>query len=123
MVFADRSRSARTRPWLAALPVTVALGFALSAWGADARPNVLLITLDTTRADHLGCYGYPRPTSPHLDQLCREAQVYTRAFATSSWTLPSHASLFTGKFSSSHGAINDPDGPLVLTDAIEGPAA
>ena len=123
VVFADRSRSARTRPWLAALPVTVALGFALSVWGAGARPNVLLITLDTTRADHLGCYGYPRPTSPHLDQLCREAQVYTRAFATSSWTLPSHASLFTGKFSSSHGAINDPDGPLVLTDAIEGPAA
>lgn len=91
------------------------------AAAARGRLDVLVITLDTTRADHLGCYGYARPTSPHLDRLCQASHVYTRGFATSSWTLPSHASLFTGKFSSSHGAINDEAGPLKLSDEIEGP--
>lgn len=68
------------------------------------RPDVLLITLDTTRRDHLSLYGYERATSPNLDDLGREAVVYTNAQATSSWTLPSHASLFTGLFPRSHGA-------------------
>ena len=61
------------------------------------RPPVVLLSLDTTRVDHLGCYGYARPTSPHLDRLAAESVLYTHAVATSSWTLPSHASLFTGK--------------------------
>jgi arylsulfatase len=82
-----------------------------------------LITLDTTRTDRLGCHGYPHPTSPHLDQLASQAVIYKRAVSTSSWTLPAHASLFTGKFTASHGARYDPDGPLRLTDGIEGPAA
>ncbi|MCP3907177.1 MAG: sulfatase-like hydrolase/transferase, partial [Oceanicoccus sp.] len=68
------------------------------------KPNIILITLDTTRADRLGCYGYRRRTSPNLDKLAEESVLYTRAIAPSSWTLPSHASLFTGKFTSSHGA-------------------
>jgi arylsulfatase A-like enzyme len=88
---------------------------------APPRPNVVLISLDTTRADHLGVYGYSRPTSPNLDRLARDSIVYTRAYATASWTLSSHASLFTGKFPTSHGAIHDADGPLKLTDAISGP--
>ena len=79
------------------------------------------MTLDTTRADHLGCYGYARPTSPNLDALARESLVFTRARSTSSWTLPAHASLFTGKFPKSHGAHYDPEGPLLLADAIEAP--
>ncbi len=82
------------------------------------RPNVLLVTLDTTRADHLGCYGYPRATSPNLDDLAREATVYTRAIAPGTWTLPSHASLFTGKCPASHGVRYDPTGPLMLSSAI-----
>ncbi len=82
---------------------------------------MLLITLDTTRRDRLGCYGYSRKTSPNLDALAERSQVFDRAVAASSWTLPSHASLFTGKFSSSHGADYDPDGPLRLTQAIPGP--
>ena len=82
------------------------------------RPNVLLITLDTTRADHLSCYGYFRQTSPNLDKLAAESVLYTRAIATSSWTLPSHASLFTGKFTSSHGARYDENGPLFLASAV-----
>lgn len=82
------------------------------------RPNLVLVTLDTTRADHLGCYGYARPTSPVLDALAAEATVYTRAIAPGTWTLPSHASLFTGKCPTSHGARYDVDGPLVLSSAI-----
>lgn len=85
------------------------------------RPNVLLITLDTTRPDRLSAYGYEKPTSPNLDRLAEESIVYDRAFSTSSWTLPAHASLFTGKFPTSHGARWDPEGPLVLTRAIRGP--
>jgi len=86
-----------------------------------SRANVVLITLDTTRADHLGFYGYERDTSPNLDSLAQQSMVYTRAYATSSWTLPTHASLLTGKFPTSHGARWDAEGPLILTDAIAGP--
>jgi len=102
-------------------PLLLAL---LAAAGCSRRPegpNILLITLDTTRRDHLGFYGYDRPTSPNLDRLAAESVVYTNAYATSSWTMPTHASMFTGKFPSAHGATYDPDGPLHLDSAIGGP--
>lgn len=86
-----------------------------------AKPNVLLITLDTTRADRLGVYGHTRPTSPVLDALARDGAWYERAYTVATWTLPAHASLFTGKYPKSHGARYDPEGPLVLGEAIEGP--
>jgi arylsulfatase A-like enzyme len=84
---------------------------------AGDRPNILFITLDTTRADRLSCYGYPLPTSPRLDALASESILYTRARSTTSWTLPAHASMFTGKYPSSHGAMEDENGDLVFTDA------
>ncbi|RIK99157.1 MAG: hypothetical protein DCC71_20530 [Proteobacteria bacterium] len=87
-----------------------------------ARPNVLLITLDTTRADRLGVYGYERPTSPHLDALAAEGAHWERAYSTSTWTLPSHASLFTGRYPRTHGADYDANGPFTLGDAVAGPA-
>ncbi len=89
--------------------------------GRIERPNVALITLDTTRRDRLGFHGYSRPTSPNLDALAARSVVFDRAVAASSWTLPSHASIFTGRFPSSHGADYDPEGPLRLTQAIDGP--
>ena len=98
----------------------LALGFTRCR-GRIEKPNVVLMTLDTTRRDRLGCYGYSRPTSPNLDALAERSVVFDRAVAASSWTLPSHASIFTGKFPSSHGADYDPQGPLRLTQAIEGP--
>lgn len=67
-------------------------------------PDILLITLDTLRADHLGCYGYERRTSPRIDELAAVATLYSRAYAAAPWTLPSHASLFTGKYPAEHGA-------------------
>ena len=70
----------------------------------DSPPNVVVIVLDTVRVDHLSCYGYARKTTPNLDALAAGADRYTLARATAPWTLPSHASLFTGKFSHEHGA-------------------
>jgi arylsulfatase A-like enzyme len=61
-------------------------------------PNVLLIVLDTVRADHLSLYGYRRPTSPTLERLARRGVRFDEARATAPWTLPSHASLFTGRW-------------------------
>ena len=88
-----------------------------------AHPNVLILSLDTTRADRLGIYGYGRPTSPVLDALAHDGAWYERAHTTATWTLPAHASLFTGKFPTSHGAQYDPQGPLVLGGQIHGPEA
>jgi arylsulfatase A-like enzyme len=85
---------------------------------AGKPPNLVLVTLDTTRADHLGLYGYERYTSPELDELAKESRVYENAYSTSSWTLPSHASLFTGLYPSSHGARYDEDGELLLSAAL-----
>jgi arylsulfatase A-like enzyme len=83
-------------------------------------PDVLLVTLDTTRVDHLSPYGYERDTSPNLSRLAADGVAYTRAYSVASWTLPSHASLFTGKYPSSHGASHDPEGALVLGAGVEG---
>jgi arylsulfatase A-like enzyme len=61
-------------------------------------PNVLLVVLDTVAAEHLSLHGYNRPTSPTLESLARRGVRFERAQATSSWTLPSHAGFFTGKW-------------------------
>ncbi len=61
-------------------------------------PNVLLIVLDTVRADHLSLYGYHRATTPNLDQLAKRGIRFDKVRATAPWTLPSHASMFTGRW-------------------------
>jgi arylsulfatase A-like enzyme len=60
--------------------------------------------MDAVRTDHLSCYGYPLPTTSHLDHLAEEGARFTNAISTGGWTVPTHASLFTGTFPSSHGA-------------------
>ncbi len=70
----------------------------------DARPNVVLVVLDTQRIDRLGCYGYDRPTTPRLDAFAADARVYETCLSAGVWTLPSHASIFTGLFPCEHGA-------------------
>lgn len=88
----------------------VACLFALACSGTPTAPapvadgpNVLLIVWDTTRADHLTPYGYGRDTTPRLQAFAEQAVVYERAVSPGMWTLPSHASLFTGLPVSSHG--------------------
>lgn len=65
---------------------------------APEAPNVLLIVLDTVRADHLSLYGYHRDTSPNLARLAAKGVRFAHARSTAPWTLPSHASLFTGRW-------------------------
>ncbi|MEM9798780.1 MAG: sulfatase [Planctomycetota bacterium] len=72
----------------------------------EERPNVLLIVLDTLRADRLGCYGYDRPTSPFLDAYAATGVLYEQAWSSAPWTLPSHVSLFTSTYGSEHGAFD-----------------
>jgi arylsulfatase A-like enzyme len=66
--------------------------------------NVLLLILDTVRADYLSLYGAPEQTSPRLSEWSQRGTVFEQSYATSSWTTPSHASLFTGHYPSAHGA-------------------
>lgn len=105
------------RAWL---PMLFALA-SLAACDRERRerPPIVLITLDTTRADHLRCYGYARDTSPSLDRLAADGAIFTQAYAVTSWTLPSHASLFTGKFPTAHGAQYDPEGPLSIVQGLD----
>ncbi len=67
------------------------------------RVNLLLITVDTLRADRLGCYGYDKPTSPAIDRLAGESVRFDNAITPSSWTLPSVISILTGLYPSAHG--------------------
>lgn len=69
-------------------------------------PNVLVVVLDTVRADHVSAYGYRRPTTPTIDRLAAEGTLFERAYSTSSWTLPAHGSLMTGLRPRDHGATD-----------------
>ena len=105
----------RTLPWVAATVLIVAVGIQGASWLRERQAiaglpparsdaiNVLVIVPDTLRADHLSAYGYIRPTSPNIDRLARQGVLFDQAFATSSWTAPSHASLLTGLYPSQHG--------------------
>ena len=79
---------------------------------APGRPNIILVTMDTARADHMGLYGYARENTPNLAALRKDATLYTNSIAASSMTLTSHASIFTGLYPQSHGAFMlPPDSP------------
>jgi arylsulfatase A-like enzyme len=67
-----------------------------AAEGPADRPNIVFIVTDTVRRDHLGCYGYSKDTSPNIDALAKNGIRFDKAVATSSWTIPSLMSMFTG---------------------------
>jgi len=117
---AARMVNGRPERWLPLIKkVTIALGTIFVVWGSSIRiwrnsaewrwrrsaaaapadaPNVLLLILDTVRAENLGVYGYSRATSPVIDSVARDAAVFNQAFSTGGWTLPSHCSFFTGRY-------------------------
>jgi len=70
----------------------------------QGAPNVLIVVMDTVRADHVSGLGYQRATTPHLDGLASQGVLFENAISTSSWTLPAHASLLTGRYPFEHGA-------------------
>jgi arylsulfatase A-like enzyme len=80
-----------------------------------ARPNVVMIVLDTTRADILSAYGYPKPTSPSLSLVASEGILFQQAMTTDFWTLPAHASLLTGEYPAVHQATAETN---ALSDGI-----
>jgi arylsulfatase A-like enzyme len=105
----NRHVHTRLGPWMIAVPFLVAL--CTLSYGRVREfsqtttlpkpansPNVLIIIVDTLRADHLSPYGYARDTSPYLNQLARQGVLFQNAIAPSSWTLPSHASMLTGAY-------------------------
>lgn len=90
---------------VAAFALASVVGFAC---GRDSRPDVLLIVLDTVRADHLPMYGYARDTAPGLAELARDGVVYRNAISPDTWTAPSHASLLTDLMPTVHLAQPGP---------------
>ncbi len=87
----------------ALLVAGVVAALALGCGRGAPPPNIVLIVIDTLRADHLGCYGYIRDTSPVLDGFARKALRFDAAFATAPWTPPSMASIFTGLYPTENG--------------------
>lgn len=71
------------------------------------KPNIIFIALDTLRSDRLACYGYEKNTSPNIDRFAEKGILFENAIASSCWTLPSQASMFTGLFPSEHGATDE----------------
>ena len=96
----------------------------LSANPQGEGPNVVVVTVDTLRADHLGCYGYPRPTSPFLDSIAAQGTLCADATAAAAWTKPATATILTGLHPSRHGALYHgsllqlPDGKQTLAEAF-----
>ncbi|HEX9698798.1 MAG TPA: sulfatase [Acidobacteriota bacterium] len=83
----------------------VLAGLAMACAPSGPPPSVIVIVIDTLRADHMGLYGYQEhPTTPNLDARSGSAAVFERAFSTSSWTLPAIGSLFTGQLPGRHAA-------------------
>jgi arylsulfatase A-like enzyme len=96
-------RTATTGPLLALgmlVVVVVAVWAPHGRWSGD----IVLIVVDTLRADHVSLYGYPRRTTPHLETFARDAVTYVNAISPATWTVPAHGSLFTGRWPSFHGA-------------------
>jgi arylsulfatase A-like enzyme len=98
--------------FLASAPTEAGMSDSADAAGTDdaaagGAGNVLFVVLDTVRKDHLTPYGYDRQTTPVLGAFAEEARVYENAVAQAPWTLPSHASMFTGLYPSDHAATQE----------------
>ncbi len=101
----EKSSSAPVRERCTALCMLASIALLACTEAPTSPPNLILISIDTLRADHLGTYGYERDTSPHLDAFARRGVVFENALAPSSWTLPSHATMMTGLAPIRHGAL------------------
>lgn len=70
------------------------------------NPNIILISIDTLRSDHLSCYGYQRTTTPHIDKIAEKGVLFKNGYSTAVWTPPAHASMLTGYYPSQHKVIH-----------------
>ena len=133
-----RPDSGRRATWPRALVLAAAVvGLGIAAWflatarsrsAVDLRDassfNILLLTLDTTRADHLGCYGDAGARTPNLDRLAREGVRFSRVTCPAPLTLPSHCSIMSGLYPLAHGVRNNghdlPSGVRTLAEILKG---
>jgi len=125
-------RGGLTRPGVVAtLILLVAIGFTVAGWLApggtqekktvaatakEGAPPVILIAVDTLRADHLSTYGYEANKTPNIDSLANDGVRYAETYGQASWTRPSFATIFTGQYPSSHGAVHKSS---LLPDRVE----
>lgn len=100
------------RQWLSVLLVIAGLAAAFAWWQRPRQPAFLLITLDTTRADRVGSYGYAAARTPALDALAESGIRFSSAYATAPLTLPSHATMMTGLYPPEHGLRTNGKGRL-----------
>lgn len=82
------------------------LNFGQKLFNSPSGPNVILIVPDALRADHLGCYGYSRPTSPQIDKFAADALIFEKAMSNSPWTKPSMGTVFTSIYPHEHQAFS-----------------
>jgi arylsulfatase A-like enzyme len=115
-VFADSaSRAGKLlRRWIPLAAIVLSLGvlaipaiYASLVDPAPTRRNVLLVVLDTVAAGHMRVYGYARDTTPELEALAKRGTLFAHAYTVAGWTLPSHASMFTGVWPVRHGATQE----------------
>ena len=92
-----------TRPGRATLVAALVLAGLPACSGPRTATRIVIVTLDTTRADRLGCYGYAPTATPHLDRLAAEAVLFENAVSSVPTTLPSHSTMFTGLYPQDHG--------------------
>ena len=118
----DISSFSRTYRRLRGFALGVTLLLAMSC-GGPPTGSVILVVVDTLRADHLGLYGYDRPTSPNLDAWAKDGRVFDHAYAPSPWTLPSFASIYTGRWPLIHqggrAGVRAPDGSPTSLAPVE----
>ncbi|MBP6909496.1 MAG: sulfatase-like hydrolase/transferase [Acidobacteria bacterium] len=127
-----KARKARVSPWIIACLILLLAGLAalirLRSPRLDLKSapafNLLLITLDTTRADHLGCYGDKEARTPNLDRLAAEGWRFNRVYCSAPLTLPSHATILTGLEPVAHSIRNNghylPAGVKTITELLAG---
>jgi arylsulfatase A-like enzyme len=108
----------RTSPWIVAAWILAFAEIQGGKWlhernvvahlppAMPGAPNVLVIVVDTLRADHVSAYSYARPTSPNFDRIAQQGVLFENAVSTTSWSLPSHVSLLTGRYQFEHGLGN-----------------
>jgi arylsulfatase A-like enzyme len=96
----------------------LALALAACGGGPEAPRSIVLVSIDTLRADHVGAYGYGRATTPFLDRMASEGILFERAFTSAAWTLIAHMTMLTGLYPEQHGVVEgdqslDPRVPLL----------
>lgn len=106
----ENQTRARTRmPGVIAMLLPILLPLLLQCGSRDERPSIVLVTLDTTRADFLGCYGDTLASTPVIDAFARQGILYDRAFCHAPLTVPSHASMLTARYPRSSGVMRNSD--------------